>query len=977
MSLTRYTCSVCWRAIGQPGTCNACAQPAEATPAIEPTDPVAHVDASCPGESDDAGHEPNVTPAELDCNKKKKQLPQATPKAWAALPGALVLTARRVDRATIAPQSQPSGVETAKHRVVVAPLVEPDRATITPQPDARSLVLFKSSNIDRAELLADDSVVVTFVNGSRYRYANFNRKLLEAWSLAESAGAWFHREVKVRLEPGTNRKAHPNIPLEAPISLGNETPTQKIDPNATACSHTVLRELAGGVCPICPSGMDARVDSASAPVQDAPRLGSGGWPPGPSGLLLHGEPRFESAPTAKVRPPLVEPPPIAPSGVAHGPLPDYMRRPLRTLTRAEATGLLLKLQARRMRARLSTFIRGGDGTGKNGAWAVLEGGELDWNFHHDALCDHTQIMLEEWYLAGLKRPEQVEAKLTKMRAEAELDRTFDPAGCERRIAQVEDMIAHWKRPVDECITIKTEHGERYYYGCGGGKYIQRTNDLAINVGPISLKSRIVMVFAVAWMWLEVPHWEVFCSSGTPSNVSRDSLACRDLVTDAWYRDTFGIGWTIRDDEDRIGKWSTTAGGSRESKGSDAKVTGIHCDAILIDDPDDAKDVWSDTERKKVMVFWKAVGNRLKDPTRPLRLIVQQNLHEEDLTTRIVGDGVPRLAIPVEFSPVDRDKLYTAPFGWVDPRTNAGELLQASRFTPKFLADERVRLGSHGFEAQYNCNPRPIGGGLIQARWFRFFRIEDAGEDEHHNPRPRPHGCVGSGGEFGTMREHPTYTVKRKRNVPRENKPEWTPGIIVSALAFDWCTLSVDATFGSLKDTASAVGLGVFAGQAQRRFVLDDQTEPRTFKDTVKAIIALIRKWPIKRVLIEKKANGAPVIEELELLLGDGAVVGPDGRPACVVVDAIEVPGGKESRAAAMVPSIEAGLWYLLEGAPWLGAYVGEVTTFPNAKRDDRVDMTSQLATYYREPDVVSKWRMMAGGKPRSSGAIPQTPATLR
>src|SRR6185503_9370024 len=200
-----------------------------------------------------------------------------------------------------------------------------------------------------------------------------------------------------------------------------------------------------------------------------------------------------------------------------------------------------------------------------------------------------------------------------------------------------------QRPVDQFVTIPTTPEPTKIYGCGGGKYVQRTNDLAINVGPISLKSRIVMVFAIAWWWTRVPSTEMFCSSGTPSNVSRDSLATRDLVTDRWYLDTFSIEWSIRDDLNRIDKWGTTAGGSREARGAGTSVTGIHADFILLDDPDDAKGVWSEATRRDIMLFWLALGNRIKDPTRPMRMIVQQNLHEEDLSTRTVQGGMPRMA----------------------------------------------------------------------------------------------------------------------------------------------------------------------------------------------------------------------------------------------------------------------------------------------------------------------------------------------
>lgn len=512
-----------------------------------------------------------------------------------------------------------------------------------------------------------------------------------------------------------------------------------------------------------------------------------------------------------------------------------------------------------MLASLSLFVRRG--------WHVLEPGvELEWNWHHEALCLHIQAILEDW--------------------------------------------------------IRTRDDKTFQ---------QRCQNLAINVGPISLKSRIVMVFAVAWMWLRVPEWSVLCASGTPSNVDRDSLACRDLVTSGWYRDSFHVEWEIRDDLDRIAKWGTTAGGMRESRGLGGSFTGIHVDAIFLDDPDDAAKVWSESARSDTWVTWKGMGNRVNSLEHVVRLVMQQNLHDEDLTSKLVRDGWERFFIPLEFDPKRR---FTSFLGWTDPRTVANENMHPARFSPKVIAAERTRLGSHGFEAQYNCNAAPIEGGMIKRAFFRFFRVEDV-ELDGIAPRPRPDGCT----------DELAYVLQRDED---------------GALDIDWLTITVDATFGSTSDSASAVGLLVIGGKEQNRFVFEDSTDVMTFLATVAAIKAAIRRWPVGRVLVELKANGASVIETLKKEMADGDLLGPDGQPVVVVVEPITPEGGKTSRAAAMVPEIEAGTVFLLDGAHWLEAFIGEVCVFPNGRRDDRVDALSQLMAFYRVViDTMARWRALS------------------
>ncbi len=818
-----------------------------------------------------------------------------------------------------------------------------------------------SSNIVSAELEPKSGrVEVTFRSGAAYRYAGGSRELLEEWRKATSAGVWFQRNLKrhpiaacmacdmrprfgAALATGLCEACEARVIASALEVVKPDVGIAK--PISGTCQHVMLCELNGGVCPVCPSD---KTDTTPPPVQlighvpdrdetsvpsspdrqiipignqAAPIPGFFPFgkppeaPPIPIGMIGAAVAGELPLPNAYVRPALVESPPhpLTPSAVVHGPHttsaevhgpgnppPAHLRRALTTLTRAEATRLLTRLQARRMTNDLREFIKG--------AWHVLEGEmRLEWNFHHDAFCEHAQTMVEEWYLAGL------------------------PA------EKVGPTLDEWEQAGRPYVA-----GERAHWlgKCEGGVYKQRASDLAVNVGPISLKSRVFMVFLPAWVWLWVADWQVFCTSGTPSNVSRDSLACRDLVTHAWYRDTFGIEWTIRQDQDRIENWATTAGGARQSRGAGGAVTGLHIDCALLDDPDDAASVWSEAERRDIMLFWLALGNRFKDLKRPLRFIVQQNLHEEDLSTRTVATGMPRLAIPVEFDPARRTVLYTAPYGWRDPRELVGALIHPERFPPEVLQAERTRLGTHGFEAQYNCNPRPLEGGMIKRSWFRFFRVED---DTVEDMRPRPTGCV-----------------------PREKSPALTlghkivPGRKKGPIDLDWLTITVDATFGATKETSSAVGLLAVGGKALRRFVFEDKTEPMTFHATCDAVKSMLGRWPARRVLIELKANGAAIIEELTKQIGDGKIKGPDGFPISVVIEPINPEGGKESRAAAMVPAIEAGTVYLLDGAHWLEDFVGEVCVFPNAKRDDRVDALSQLMTYYRAADTTSKWQRAFG-----------------
>lgn len=445
-------------------------------------------------------------------------------------------------------------------------------------------------------------------------------------------------------------------------------------------------------------------------------------------------------------------------------------------------------------------------------------------------------------------------------------------------------------------------------------YEMQWHKLLINICPSSLKSRIIMVFALAWMWLRCPSFQFFCTSVNPNNVSRDSSACRDLVTSKWYRETFKIKWSIRPDMDSIKKWATTAGGVRISLGLQAKFTGIHVDGILIDDPDDAHDVHSDAKRLFRAGKIESLSSRLNDKRAYVMISSQQRVHVDDHTAdQLARGGSLHANYALEYHERTR---HDSPF-YTDPRKTDGENLHPVRFTTTVIAEARVELGTHGFEAQYNGNPSPLEGGMVPRIGFRFFKI--AGEAI--GPCNRPTGCWT--GE--------TYTLERLAN---------------GQLNLDWVTITIDATFGSTSATADGVGILVMGGKGVQRFIFADETKPMSYPETKKRIRELIKDYPdVTRILVEKAAAGDPLIQDLELEFAGMMGLG--------------VRSDKKVRCAAMSPAIEAGTVFLLEGATWLDDFITEVCIFPNGKHDDRVDALSQLMAFYRESTDVMKLQAKA------------------
>jgi predicted phage terminase large subunit-like protein len=90
------------------------------------------------------------------------------------------------------------------------------------------------------------------------------------------------------------------------------------------------------------------------------------------------------------------------------------------------------------------------------------------------------------------------------------------------------------------------------------------------------------------------------------------------------------------------------------------------------------------------------------------------------------------------------------------------------------------------------------------------------------------------------------------------------------------------------------------------------------------------------VLIEDKASGTQLIQEL---ISDGCHRATRYEPTC----------DKIMRLHAQTALIENGFVHIPETAPWLDAYLHEMTAFPNGKHDDQVDSTAQLLDWFKRP----------------------------
>lgn len=441
-----------------------------------------------------------------------------------------------------------------------------------------------------------------------------------------------------------------------------------------------------------------------------------------------------------------------------------------------------------------------------------------------------------------------------------------------------------------------EHLEAVSYG--------QIRNLLINVPPRHMKSLLVSVFWPAWEWARWPERRWLYSSYAASLSIRDSIICRRLIESPWYQARWGHVFALTGDQNAKTRFDNNRTGYRLSTSVGGSVTGEGGDRIVCDDPHKVDEVESDAVRKATIDWWDMVmSTRVNDPRTTAMVVVMQRCHQQDLSGHLLEQRTfEHLCLPAEYESPGR----TTSIGFVDPRTQAGELLWPERFGPKEIAQLKVSLGSYGAAGQLQQRPSPAGGGMFKRHWFRYFQ---------------PRGA-----------DYPPVIVRL---------PDGTEQAIVAIEAPVRVLEQIQSWDCSFKDlSTSDYVVGQVWGRWGAMFFLGHQVRERMdCPATVRAVRELTEKWPgTIAKLIEDKANGSAVIQMLTHEIPGLLPVNPQG--------------GKIARAAAVSPLVEAGNVYLPhpDYAPWVRDFLEECVQFPNGAHDDQVDaMTQALLRWLMVP----------------------------
>jgi|HubBroStandDraft_6_1064221.scaffolds.fasta_scaffold118897_2 predicted phage terminase large subunit-like protein len=248
-----------------------------------------------------------------------------------------------------------------------------------------------------------------------------------------------------------------------------------------------------------------------------------------------------------------------------------------------------------------------------------------------------------------------------------------------------------------------------------------TKRLIITIPPRHLKSICASVALPAWVLGHDPTRRIICVSYAQDLAIKHGNDCRVVMTSDWYQRLFR-GTKIDDAKNTETEVMTTKRGSRLSTSVGGTLTGRGGNMIIIDDPLKPADGMSDTARERHIEWYSTtLISRLDNKEQDAIIVVMQRLHEGDLVGHLLHErGWKHLSLPAIAETEQQIEIGPRQFHM----RQIGDLLHPARESRDVLENIKRGMGSAIFSAQYQQEPVPPGGNMIDWNWFGFYEHND-------------------------------------------------------------------------------------------------------------------------------------------------------------------------------------------------------------------------------------------------------------
>lgn len=449
--------------------------------------------------------------------------------------------------------------------------------------------------------------------------------------------------------------------------------------------------------------------------------------------------------------------------------------------------------------------------------------------------------------------------------------------------------------------------------------------LIINMPPRTLKSYMVARAFPAWVMGKDPDTKFIVSSYGHEVAEQNSMACRRIMKDPWYLDTFQTT-RINAELDRNTHFETTKAGQYYAASALSPVTGIGAEIIILDDPIKPMEAGSDTIRNSTNENIRTTFfSRFNDKRTGKFILVMQRVHEEDPTGNLLKDGGwVHLKLPAE-----AHGDITIELGDKSWSMKPGDLLMPSRLSTEILAQTRLDMSEYHYVGQYLQEPVPSGGGEFREDMLQWYGT----------------GALKPKEMNGVILVDPSGGIEVNKKKKKTS---------------DWTVMDV---WGLANDN--------------NYYLLDRIRDRLNPTERVDTLFMLHRKW---NGIMGKSPK---VGYERYGMMGDTHYIKEKQRVDAYHFPLIELAGQvmKEERIRQLIPVMQNGRMYFPATLPYIDIegrkfdmireMIDEMLSFPRARHDDILDNMSRLFTpelYLAFPKLKSSMTvkaMRSAGEPIS------------
>ena len=405
----------------------------------------------------------------------------------------------------------------------------------------------------------------------------------------------------------------------------------------------------------------------------------------------------------------------------------------------------------------------------------------------------------------------------------------------------------------------------------------------INIAPRMGKSEFSSYLFPAYFLGKYPDKKIIMATHTAGLSEDFGRRVRNLLDNDDYLEIFPKT-LVADDQKAAGKWSTSVGGQYYAAGVGGALAGRGADLFVIDDPHSEQDVKANSRLAFDTAWsWFQTGPLQRLMPGGAIIIVMTRWGKLDLTGRLI-DYQSRNPDSLPWEIVELPAI-------LNEDTDDEKSLWPEQWPLATLKTTKASIDPQYWNAQYMQQPTSNAAAIISRKLWRTWEPED------------PPKCE--------------YIIQ-----------SWDTAFEAKSRA----------------DYSACTTWGVFYNENERDeaqvILLDAFKERMEFPELKAAALKHWKEWEPDAFIVEKKAAGAPLIQEL--------------RNMGIPVQEFSPSRGNDKivRVNAIADLFASGrVW--APDTRWAREVIEEVAAFPNGDNDDYVDTTSQALMRFRQGGFIT------------------------